>query len=470
MPGFLNILRALFKLMSAAKCSNCGTVDGGDSRAAEQLALDIALGTHYHRLLTTNEVPESSDIAFMQTVVSKTDPRLASLEIEISRLRDRLKQLEEEQTLLSRYHAQNQAILSPLWSTSSPQTLLFRCFFPRTSSPTITSLEYKRLTVPQGTSLARNHYLSPERRPSKDFAAPQRFCRKFWLYPAKTLPLSVPQRHHDYPDPTDIPIHDITELASDTTPNDFADTLISWLIIHNPGGDAALSPHLSGIYVICQGWPQFRLHRLRSLPFHATIAVEGGRATCSVQFQSRASSIYYRHGVFKEPVLYDLERARGREHRRQRKIEKGGGTGGARCRRRAGDAGNTAERNGDVESEEERAGRKGWDDGDEARESGGAARDGRKRSASRVRKGWREWDAGAGGGRGECGGRWEWGVGSSAVEGVEAAAARDHGEEGVGGIILSHESITAGTDHPLPGLHLIVMSLVSTVKFESHSP
>ncbi|KAJ6530808.1 hypothetical protein DFH09DRAFT_1093417 [Mycena vulgaris] len=122
---------------SASKCSKCGTIDGGDSRAAEQLAPDIAPGTRHHQLLTTNEAPKSSGIAFIQTVVSKTDPRLASLEIEISRLRDRLKQLEEEQTLLSRDRAQNQVMPSPRWSTSSPQTLLFR-FFPLTSSPTVT--------------------------------------------------------------------------------------------------------------------------------------------------------------------------------------------------------------------------------------------------------------------------------------------------------------------------------------------
>ncbi|KAJ6530863.1 hypothetical protein DFH09DRAFT_1285013 [Mycena vulgaris] len=103
--------------MSAAKCSKCRTVDGGDSRAAEQFALDIALGTRHHRLLTTNEPPEISDMPFVQSIVSKTGARLASLETEISRLRDQLKQLEEEQTLLSRYRAQNQAILSPLRRT-----------------------------------------------------------------------------------------------------------------------------------------------------------------------------------------------------------------------------------------------------------------------------------------------------------------------------------------------------------------
>ncbi|KAJ7126266.1 hypothetical protein C8R44DRAFT_668618, partial [Mycena epipterygia] len=67
------------------------------------------------KLLTTNEPPpEGPEVAFVRSVISNTDARLTHLDEEISRLRIRLKELEEEHASLASYHAQNNSILSPL--------------------------------------------------------------------------------------------------------------------------------------------------------------------------------------------------------------------------------------------------------------------------------------------------------------------------------------------------------------------
>ncbi|KAJ7490964.1 hypothetical protein FB451DRAFT_1124553 [Mycena latifolia] len=70
--------------------------------------------TRHQELMTTNAPPDSVELIFIQAVVSKTDARLADVENEISRLRGRLQQLEDERTSLARYLASNKAILSPL--------------------------------------------------------------------------------------------------------------------------------------------------------------------------------------------------------------------------------------------------------------------------------------------------------------------------------------------------------------------
>ncbi|KAJ6580786.1 hypothetical protein B0H19DRAFT_894069, partial [Mycena capillaripes] len=62
----------------------------------------------------TNEPPDSSEIALVLSAISKTDAPLACLDNEISKLQEKLKQLEDERTLLSSYRTQNTAILSPL--------------------------------------------------------------------------------------------------------------------------------------------------------------------------------------------------------------------------------------------------------------------------------------------------------------------------------------------------------------------
>ncbi|KAF7371153.1 F-box domain-containing protein [Mycena sanguinolenta] len=71
-------------------------------------------GTRHHRLLNTNEPPNDSDLAFIHSVISQTDARLACLDDEISKLQDKLTQLRDERSSLSNYLTRNKAILSPL--------------------------------------------------------------------------------------------------------------------------------------------------------------------------------------------------------------------------------------------------------------------------------------------------------------------------------------------------------------------
>ncbi|KAJ7471023.1 hypothetical protein FB451DRAFT_1368159 [Mycena latifolia] len=84
--------------------------------AARNLALTEghAILPRHHNLLATNEAPTDSEQTFIRSVVSETGTRLKDLEKEMSQLRDRLAQLEEEHASLSAYHSQNVAVLSPL--------------------------------------------------------------------------------------------------------------------------------------------------------------------------------------------------------------------------------------------------------------------------------------------------------------------------------------------------------------------
>ncbi|KAJ7138193.1 hypothetical protein C8R44DRAFT_695333, partial [Mycena epipterygia] len=93
--------------MSASRCSECGAVR---MTSEEPFTLNAAPGTRHHRLLTSNEVPLESDSTIVQSVISKARAGLALIEQEISRLRDRMKYLEEERASLSGHIA----ILSPL--------------------------------------------------------------------------------------------------------------------------------------------------------------------------------------------------------------------------------------------------------------------------------------------------------------------------------------------------------------------
>jgi len=97
--------------MDASRCPKCGTFSAEEAFDQD---LAVAPGTHHITLLSTNEPPEESEIIFIQSLLLKSDARLASLDDEISRLRDRLKQLDEERSSLTIYRARNRAILSPL--------------------------------------------------------------------------------------------------------------------------------------------------------------------------------------------------------------------------------------------------------------------------------------------------------------------------------------------------------------------
>lgn len=108
--------------MPAARCSQCGSDGDGPARFEAPFA-----GTRHHSLLTTNEPPDDSDVAFIHSLISTADERLAFLHEEIPRLRDRLKHLEEERAALLSFRAQNSSILSPLRRT--PPEILTEIFF-----------------------------------------------------------------------------------------------------------------------------------------------------------------------------------------------------------------------------------------------------------------------------------------------------------------------------------------------------
>ncbi|KAK7031754.1 F-box domain-containing protein [Favolaschia claudopus] len=67
----------------------------------------------YHTLWTTNEAPQSSEITFLKSVISKADARLAWIDQELSKLRDTVMQLEEERASLSDALERNKAVLAP---------------------------------------------------------------------------------------------------------------------------------------------------------------------------------------------------------------------------------------------------------------------------------------------------------------------------------------------------------------------
>ncbi|KAJ7609012.1 hypothetical protein FB45DRAFT_373478 [Roridomyces roridus] len=66
------------------------------------------------RLVKLNEAPGSAELAFIRALVSDTGTRLEYLDNEISRLRDRLDQLQGQRMQLWEYHSPYVPILSPL--------------------------------------------------------------------------------------------------------------------------------------------------------------------------------------------------------------------------------------------------------------------------------------------------------------------------------------------------------------------
>ncbi|KAJ7071579.1 hypothetical protein C8F01DRAFT_441104 [Mycena amicta] len=95
--------------------------------------LNVAPGSRYHMLLTTNEPPDTSDVALIEEAMLKSDARLAFLDKEISRLVDSnmpksgshstffdsdssklMVKWEEERVSLLDYRAQNKAVISSL--------------------------------------------------------------------------------------------------------------------------------------------------------------------------------------------------------------------------------------------------------------------------------------------------------------------------------------------------------------------
>ncbi|KAJ7605295.1 hypothetical protein FB45DRAFT_953411 [Roridomyces roridus] len=88
------------------------------------------------QLAKSNEPPNDAETAFLRAVVPHTAARLACLQDEISRLRERLALLETEQAQLSDYHSQNLTILSPLRRMPSElMTEIFSWSLPGVDEP-----------------------------------------------------------------------------------------------------------------------------------------------------------------------------------------------------------------------------------------------------------------------------------------------------------------------------------------------
>ncbi|KAJ7483486.1 hypothetical protein FB451DRAFT_107135 [Mycena latifolia] len=104
--------------MAASRCSECGGPVPSSVAEGPGSHIDVAITpgmlARHQELMTTNAPPEAAELAYVQAIVSKTDVELTHIEKEISRLQARLQQLRDEHGLLSRYRAQNTAILSPL--------------------------------------------------------------------------------------------------------------------------------------------------------------------------------------------------------------------------------------------------------------------------------------------------------------------------------------------------------------------
>ncbi|KAJ7235630.1 hypothetical protein B0H12DRAFT_136639 [Mycena haematopus] len=110
--------------MDTFRCSNCGALSTGELMDVPDVF--PAPGTRYHTLLTTNEPPEDSESTFIRSVMSKTTARLASLEDEIYKVKEKLKHLEDQRASLSSHHEQHKAMLSPL--RRMPPELLIEIF------------------------------------------------------------------------------------------------------------------------------------------------------------------------------------------------------------------------------------------------------------------------------------------------------------------------------------------------------
>ncbi|KAJ7623617.1 hypothetical protein FB45DRAFT_797861 [Roridomyces roridus] len=99
-----------------SRCSQCGALTFSKE---DPLDPTLPVATPWtivrcQRLLKSNEPPDSAELAYMQPLVSKVAARLECIDDEMSRLRDRLEQLNTEQTELAEYHALHAPIVSPL--------------------------------------------------------------------------------------------------------------------------------------------------------------------------------------------------------------------------------------------------------------------------------------------------------------------------------------------------------------------
>ncbi|KAJ7663986.1 hypothetical protein DFH06DRAFT_337664 [Mycena polygramma] len=119
---------------SKSCCSECGALSAPVVTEEVAAFVDVAPESRHHGLLNSNEPPEGSDMPFIHSVVLETDEHLKRLDDDIAKLQKTLKQLKEARMSLSRYRAQNRAILSPL--RRLPTEVLGEIF--SWTSPTVT--------------------------------------------------------------------------------------------------------------------------------------------------------------------------------------------------------------------------------------------------------------------------------------------------------------------------------------------
>ncbi|KAJ7498138.1 hypothetical protein B0H11DRAFT_2276233 [Mycena galericulata] len=111
----------------ASRCSQCGSFPTGFPMSSRTLAEELLasepfdLNTavayspgRHKQLMKTNEPPEEPELPYIRSVIAETTTRMTRLEDEITRLKSKLKQMEEEHAALSAYLTQNTSILSPL--------------------------------------------------------------------------------------------------------------------------------------------------------------------------------------------------------------------------------------------------------------------------------------------------------------------------------------------------------------------
>ncbi|KAJ7777016.1 hypothetical protein B0H16DRAFT_945799, partial [Mycena metata] len=114
LPSYLKVVN--LAINPTSKCSHCGPSIPASSPVplAAKEPYDWGWGATGNRLLNSNEPPHESETLSFKTALSEVDSHLSSLEDEILRFRDRLKQLKEHHAELSAMRALGAAVFSPL--------------------------------------------------------------------------------------------------------------------------------------------------------------------------------------------------------------------------------------------------------------------------------------------------------------------------------------------------------------------
>ncbi|KAJ7648235.1 hypothetical protein DFH06DRAFT_1332471 [Mycena polygramma] len=99
--------------MNSLHCHHCGAPEPSDFKGGLS-DFQTAPGTRHHTLLNSNEAPLGPDVAIIKSTISKIDKHLAELDVEIERLQERMRELQNEWALLSHYRDRNHGVLSPV--------------------------------------------------------------------------------------------------------------------------------------------------------------------------------------------------------------------------------------------------------------------------------------------------------------------------------------------------------------------